>query len=285
MTGLAKLSSSELNSFLLELFRIRTQKISPPELLQLFKTNRFVSLADTDIIKMKEIEVEWLKYARSRNYIPLHLSPLAPLGSCSSFGFVDQNNTISSLRGTEIVSDSTNVMALKIAEDTKKSSDKSVILRYVTTHRHVRAQYFTNPNFTTHFSVFCMASGGFDRGNYGFEIWQLKEHIGILFSLLAQNFASDRLFIRFYVKSDSERFVSMLQNDDDQFWSGKKIEFVEDYDNKYYATVQFKILLEKDDQAIDLADGGFVDWTQKLLENKKHRLMISGIGLELVEKL
>lgn len=30
----------------------------------------------------------------------------------------------------------------------------------------------------------------------------------------------------------------------------------------------------------EIADGGWVDWTQKLLENRKERLLISGVGLE-----
>jgi hypothetical protein len=34
----------------------------------------------------------------------------------------------------------------------------------------------------------------------------------------------------------------------------------------------------------EIADGGFVDWTQRLLENKKERLLISGFGLEMLVK-
>lgn len=285
LTGLEKLSNSELNSFLLELFKRKTQKIKPPELLKQFTENRFVAPSDTDIIKIKEIEIEWLKYSKSKNYMPLNLSPLTPLGSCSAIGFVDQNNIVSGLRGTETVSDATNVLALKIAEGFKQSSNKDLILRYVTIHRHVRAQYFTNPNFSSHFSAFCMASGGLDKGNYKFEISQLKEHIGIIFNLLKLKYKNDSMVLKFYIKDDSEKFLSILERDKDQFWYDKETEFLEDFENHYYNTIQFKIFLKKDNQSIDLADGGFVDWTQKLLENKKHRLLISGIGLELLEKI
>jgi hypothetical protein len=34
-------------------------------------------------------------------------------------------------------------------------------------------------------------------------------------------------------------------------------------------------------EGIELVDGGFVDWTQKLLGNKKERLLISGTGIDL----
>jgi hypothetical protein len=31
---------------------------------------------------------------------------------------------------------------------------------------------------------------------------------------------------------------------------------------------------------VDVGDGGFVDWTQRLLGNRKERLLISGIGID-----
>jgi hypothetical protein len=35
----------------------------------------------------------------------------------------------------------------------------------------------------------------------------------------------------------------------------------------------------------EIADGGLVDWTQQLLNNKKERFFISGFGLEILNKL
>jgi hypothetical protein len=51
-------------------------------------------------------------------------------------------------------------------------------------------------------------------------------------------------------------------------------------ENLYYPVIQFKLLIHLEDQWLDMADGGLVDWTQKLLHNKKNRMMISGLGLE-----
>jgi hypothetical protein len=45
----------------------------------------------------------------------------------------------------------------------------------------------------------------------------------------------------------------------------------------YYTGLCFKVFT---DDGVELADGGFVDWTQTLLGNRKERLMISGIGLD-----
>jgi hypothetical protein len=91
---LEKLSNSELNSFLLELFRIKSQKVNPTEIVKQFNENRFVTPSDTDIIKLKEIELEWLKYAREKEYKPVNLSPVTLFGTCSSVGLVNQYNGI-----------------------------------------------------------------------------------------------------------------------------------------------------------------------------------------------
>ena len=33
-------------------------------------------------------------------------------------------------------------------------------------------------------------------------------------------------------------------------------------------------------EIFEIADGGFVDWTQQILQNKKERFLIGGIGFE-----
>jgi hypothetical protein len=102
---------------------------------------------------------------------------------------------------------------------------------------------------------------------------------------LSRRFGKDQLNIRFYLKLKSEHFLSLLTGNQDLFWADKKVRFIESFDNNYYKTIQFKIFLKRGDQEMDLADGGVTDWTQKLLGNKKHRLFISGLGLDLMEKM
>jgi hypothetical protein len=56
-------------------------------------------------------------------------------------------------------------------------------------------------------------------------------------------------------------------------------------ENGYYLGVQFKLYIEWAGQEWEIADGGFVDWTQKLVGNRKERMLISGFGLELLYKM
>jgi hypothetical protein len=51
----------------------------------------------------------------------------------------------------------------------------------------------------------------------------------------------------------------------------------------YYTGVCFKIHAGGGPgQMREVGDGGFVQWTQHLLGNRKERLLISGIGLDLL---
>ncbi len=48
----------------------------------------------------------------------------------------------------------------------------------------------------------------------------------------------------------------------------------------YYAGYCFKVYAVHGDARYELSDGGLVDWTQQLLQNRKERLVISGIGTD-----
>jgi hypothetical protein len=282
-----KLTASELNTLLLELFRIRAKKMTPAELLRQFEKNRFALPSAVDAIGFQEFETRCLKLANSKGFVPITLSPLAPFGTCSAVAFVDQNNIVTALRGTEVVSDATNVFALLIARELKKKKDHG-LMKYAATHRHVRSQSLSNPAFTAHFGVFCLATGGPDMGSFSFELTQLLDHIAIHFEVYSNEFdlSKEKFLLRVYLKEDNEIFHQRLKNTLKNLGNSMIVQFEKQIDpGDYYKLVQFKFFLERNGNEINLSDGGFVDWTQKLIPNKKHRLIISGIGTELIHKI
>jgi len=48
----------------------------------------------------------------------------------------------------------------------------------------------------------------------------------------------------------------------------------------YYDRVCFKAYASAGEHPFEIADGGLVDWTQRLVPSRKERLMISGLGVE-----
>jgi hypothetical protein len=278
------ISNSDLNSLLLEIFKNKTEKICPADLLNQFSNNRFTLPSTIDVIEYKKFEIKWLESAKTIGFTPIQLSPLTQLGSCSAVGFVNQNNVVSALRNTEVVSDSTNVLALITANEFKKNHSNDRI-RYSTAHRHTRAQHFTNPAFSAHFGAFCMVSGGLDKGSFSFELEELYKHLAFYLSIL-ENELESKLIVKVQLKSERKDFADKLIEAASNISS--KVNFIkEEVDNTvdYYDLVRIKIFTIYKELEMDLIDMGFVDWTKKLLNNKKHRMLTSGGGLELIFKL
>jgi hypothetical protein len=285
----SRLSGSELNSLLLEVFEKRRKDISPALLLQQYQVNRFVQPAGTDMIELLTRELTTLQFLKEHHFQPVELSPAAQWGSCSIVGTVDQKKIISATRNTEIVADATNSIALHIAGIRRSTTPPHDELRFCTVHRHIRTQTIKVKGFTPHFKIGCMVSAGRDTGSFRFESIHLQEHIQTLGSLFRDVYGIDR--IRFKLQKREgypdnglllERVMAHLANNIPT-WTITR----EDPPgtNNYYKGIQFKMIIEVNGREIEIADGGFVDWTQQLLGNNKERMLISGFGLELLYKL
>ncbi|MCY1013311.1 hypothetical protein OV079_48845 [Nannocystis pusilla] len=84
-------------------------------------------------------------------------SPLAPLATCTIVGPVRRDKLVMTLRGTEVVSDFTHVLALECARRLRRDRDTPV--RLTTSQRVVRAQEIPKrPGDSHHFRLFTLAT-------------------------------------------------------------------------------------------------------------------------------
>lgn len=286
---LSGMSATELNTLLLEVYRRQCGRETAADLLKRYDGNRFVHPSGLDPIGHKRIEIEVLQTAKAHGYEAVQLSPVAPLGSCSIVATVDQNKVLSALRGTEAVADATNLLALHICREKKsRKSAPGQRHRFCATHRHIRAQKFDRPGLLPHFNLFCMVTSGRDEGSYTFEKQAFIEHVGVyrdLFRTLPDTGIELRLSRRDGY-SDGEGLVQRLE----EAVAGRFPEIglrpgAYNADNRYYQGMQFSIFVQAGGQDINIGDGGFVDWPQKLLSDKKERMMISAVGLERIAQL
>lgn len=287
---LNKLSGSALNSLLLEVFRQRVSNINVKNILNDYKKNRFVSPAAIDTISFLKTEIQLLEVAKEHGFKVMELSPLAPLGSTSGVALVDQNKIVSALRGTEVVSDATNVLALEAALDRKERKFDHTDCHYCASHRHVRAQTFSGAGFTAHFKVFCLVSEGKDQGNFLFEKNTMVKHLTLY----------QDLFVKIYELPRVHVVIKALQHNEEENFLAKSVieelggkfskldlsyEEVPSRDHRYYKSLRFSINFNHHESHINIGDGGFVDWAEKLTGNKKERMLTSGLGTELLFKL
>ena len=289
-----ELSGTELNSLLLEVFHQRVSKQSPAQLLKQYQVNRFVKPADLPMLELKQIEIDLLKIFHKCLFETIELSPVAALGTCSIVAPANQKKVLSALRGTEVLADATNAIALHISDLKKQKlwSPKTAVekLRLGTIQRHVRTQSLSVKGFTPHFKIGCLVTSGMDTGNYGFEKEALAEHVVAMKMIFSDFYEVDQLSFRLVCRGgypDSIKLAIEVKKFIQQHHPDTAIDVIETSEKEigYYKGIQYKVDIKWRDKTFEIGDGGFVDWTQKLLQNKKERLLITGFGFELMYRI
>ncbi|HYC84813.1 MAG TPA: hypothetical protein VEB86_06305 [Chryseosolibacter sp.] len=291
--ALGRLSLSDLNSALMEVFRVKSRGRTAAKVMRDYLSNRFVIPSALDPVSFAASEAKLLAIAHAHGFQPLILSPLAPFGTCAISGFADQNKIVTALRGTEVVADATNVLALEAAIRRKENHKTDTDLHLCSSHRHVRGQSFPmGKGFTAHFQVFCAVSAGKDTGSFGFEKRALLKHLELhtAFVLDQTPFRDIRITIKAIREKDVENTMAHtvfahIESHLRREHVSLAFEDVPVDDHRYYDRLRFSIDVIHGGTTFNIGDGGTVRWAQMLTGNHKERMLTSGIGTELIWKL
>jgi hypothetical protein len=271
------LPASEVWSLLLGVLEERARRRTPASLCQQWERDRFVQLCYVDQRTLLELDRHLLEAAAS--FESVELSPLAPLGVSSAVALASQNKIVSTIRGTEVVSDPTNVLALECAR--RLRANPSAHVRLTTSHRCVRAQALPKlPGFAAHFRMFCLVSAGHERGSHAFMVDALIEHIRTQLAALNRLEQHGYAFPERRVKLLSvPRFAAHAE----RIAAGAGVPVVQaPLDHEYYDGLRFIISVRApsgDD--IPFIDGGAFGWLRKLMSNDKMVFVASAMGSQL----
>jgi hypothetical protein len=286
-----KLPATDLQSLLLEVFRGRVSKLNANDLLRRYHDNRFVALARTDPRKLIALDQLGFDVA-APTFEPVELSPVAPLGTVSVLTGLDQNLAVATVRNTEVVSDSTNVMALECGRRRRAAPEQ--LVRLCATHRLLRGQQYPDPSLNAHFRLFGLCTAGRDTGSWAFELDSLREQTGFYLRLIGRlpELGLPELRPRVAVtpleggppaEVIREGFLEPLAH---EFQAEVALDNERSAGRGYYQALSFMIsAVGRDGGDLGLVDGGFTDWTQRLLADRKERLLISGLGTERLAQL
>jgi hypothetical protein len=281
-----RVSGADLNSLLMAVYDRRVQRMQPAGLLQQYQKNRFVQPSDLDVTGILEQELATLRYWKGCGFEPVALSPAAQWGSCSVVGKVSQNKIVSASRQTEIVADATNSLALHIADLRKRGQlAGGEAAHFCTVHRHIRAQEMKGKGFLPHFKVGCLVSAGRDGGDHRFECQAMQGHLDALAGVLYTVFGVEKIRWKLQRRGGYEGGRPLIDRLFEFLSAVPGIVISREDDpspNAYYQGIQFKMIIEVAGREWEIADGGFVDWTQQLLGDRKERLLIGGFGLDLL---
>lgn len=261
------LSASELQSVLLDVSRERAAKVTPARLLQRWQQDRFVRPSPTDPRQLVQTQQRLWERLPAR-FEGVELSPVTPLGTCSAIATINQNQVVSTIRGTEVASDPTNELAIEAAVRRRAGQTR---VDLAACQRVVRAQPFDGPGMFAHFQLFALVSSARDTGSGRTEAELLIDHLRFWHDVLGDT--AELTFTVFTPSAVRERI-------DDTVRPALKIGFTEDAERtagaNYYAGTALGI--GRDGEG--LGDGGFTRWTADLLGDAKERCLTSCISTE-----
>jgi hypothetical protein len=212
----------------------------------------------------------------------IELSPVAPLGTCSSVSGVSQNRVVSTTRLSEVVSDSTSALALEVAVRRRDAASTGAV-HLAACQRQLRAQVFA-PGFRSHFRLMCLASGTRDVGSGAGHAALLTSHLLAWRDVCAATLPDVAITVELAAWEAvlAERIEDTV------------LPVVEPHD-------RFRVLLTPErtrargyyragallitatvgrGQPVEIGDGGFTDWTARLCANAKELCFVSCLSTE-----
>jgi hypothetical protein len=272
-----KLPPAELWSLLLEAFSRRAAARTAADVRHQYERDGFTRPAPVDQRTLVELDRHLL--AAADEFEAIELAPLAPLATCSAVARTGQNRIVSALRGTEVVSDPTNVLALECASQLQ--ADASRVVRLATSHRAVRAQPFPKmPGFAPHFRIFCLASGGREQASQALTVDEMtrhvRTHLAALDRLEANGYAFPNRRVVVLATKERAEVADRIAAATTGVPVSRGL-----LAHEYYDGLRFQIDVGKAASGIPLIDGGSFDWLSTLSSNRKMTFVASGMGSQL----
>jgi hypothetical protein len=272
---------SETTPTLLALARRQAARRRPADLLAQWERDAYVAPSMLDGRTLHALD--GLALDATEGYEALVLSPVAPLGSCSVIAPTSQDRTLYANRGTEVVSDPTNVLALECAR--RLRADPTATPRLSTLHQVMRCQPFPpGKGFSRHFRLLALVEAGRGRAEDGFEVEAFAGAIAVFVRLCDRAAALGyRVPERELVMRVAEGHHALANRITARLEPTGLPIHREPLESPYYDGVRllFNVRMVEGD-LVPLGDVGRFDWIARLTANRRMRMVAAGFGLQLL---
>lgn len=299
VAALRAMAPADLRSVLLETMRGQAERRDPGGLLAQALRDGTVAPEASDARLLHVLDGHAL--AAARGFEAVELAPVAPLGTNAVLGRIDQNNVLSTVRNSEVLADPTAALALEVAR--RRRAGETGTLRLCAVARVMRLQPVGDtPGYTPHFRLLGLVSAGRATAEHGFEVAELAEHVRVQLRLLdavgltgevelsdtgferpegARGKAHDPVAAQLVDELPDDAPV-MLRRLAAQL-PGARFDRTRPEGLGYYEGPMLRVsITDAEGVRYPIGDGGLVGWTQRLLANRKERLVTSGFGLGLL---
>jgi hypothetical protein len=261
--------------------------MTPAEVLRRYRRDPFASPALAHPRALADVRHAAFRLLPSE-VVLLELSPVTPLGTAAALTGRGQAAVLSTDRTLEVVADTAGVLALEAAarrEDARRAAGLDAAVRLAASTRVLRTQPFPKP-YQQHFELLALCTAGRTGPAFAFEaealIGQIAYHVA-----LATTVCGDAGLVRVEV-ADLERHGADTRLETLVCAPLRALhpaaEIVIDPARtraaRYYTSAAFLISVTCGETAIEIVDGGLVDWTQRLLADRRERLVVSGLGVD-----
>ncbi len=292
-----RLAPTDLGSLLVEVARRRAAALTPAQVLQRHERDPAVRPSPVDPRAARAFEDLAFAVA-APPFEPVALAPVAPLGATSVLTGLSQDQAVATTRGTEVLSDATNVLALECAARRRAAGGRRAqapAVRLCAAHRMLRPQPVADPRLLPHFGLFALCTAG--RGSRGWraEAQAVREHLEVHVRLLLRagelGLVARRPRVALTPLDDGpggEEVEAALAAPLREALPGADVvlDAARISGRGYYAELCFAVSVEGPrGERHTLVDGGLTRWAQLLLADRKERLVISGVGTELATTL
>ena len=278
---LAALQAADLRATLLDVAGRRAARLRPADVLKRYETVRTVQPSSADPAAQRRFECSAMGLLPD-GFVELQLAPHAPLGTSSVLGDFSQDRVLTTIADTEVVSDSTNVLALECARRRRDSRARreDQPTRLAAVHQVLR------PRDGAHFRLVGLCTADRERGSFTMQTKALHEHLQWHVDAITRHAPQLTLTVLVTELAGGARRAIVdeeLLQPLRAVWPTVDVAFDDERraGRNYYSDVCFAVdAVMSDGSRANLSDGGFTDWTARLLADGKERLLISGLGSE-----
>jgi hypothetical protein len=272
------LPQADLQTLLIAVTRARADQVTPAGVLRRWQQDRFVRPSAADPRRLSAVEAR-LWHMLPAEFTGIELSPVAPLGTCTAVAPVSQNRVVTTVRGTEVVSDSTNALAVEAAVR-RRGQPKTGRTDLAACQRLLRAQDF-GPGAAAHFRLFALVSSARDSGSGRTEASLITRHLAYWLDVLEALIPGREPRVELSVFDNP--VLAERVDDTIRPGLGKHAAFLIDKPERtrgrgYYGGFALRITAEQD--SVELGDGGLTTWTAQLSQDAKERCLVSCIATE-----
>lgn len=175
---------NSLNPILIDVYNQKAQRVTPNKLLTAYENN--LDFFGPSSFSQKELHAfkDNFYAILPEKFETLQLSPIGPFGTCAAITKLSQDMRLTTIKNSELISDSTTILALE-ASSRRKKYMKNDETRYKevnlsTFHRILRMQHFDKTKgYMQHFDILSMLTAGKVKGKNNYVAEKIYEHIKI----------------------------------------------------------------------------------------------------------